>query len=730
MWRLKRKGQNGSFRAAAPLHSFSSSPSAAMGTVETQRLYLRTRKNSARIPPSAECMVFTSARPLMTLLSPSSDDSRKITSRYLATKTTRVGQSSSSTSFLATESSSTASDTTSKNEQREIYLRLASFAEPEYKLIGASAATLGITSSVTLLLPYMSGQVIDMALAASNGSGGDEVFHPTTVALGLFGLTALAGAGVYARSLMLAKAGNRIVARMRRQLFASTLEQDASYFDMNSHGDLLSRLTSDTILVQSAVTDDAVSALRATVMSTGSIALLFYSSPSLALVSLSTLPPVFLAARRFGRKLKTRQEEVQELQSVATTLSEQALSGIKTVRQFAAEQHEFERYDRAITKAHDAAVNVGATQALFDGCIHVAANGAVLCVMGYGGTLVLSGEMSPGDLAGFLMYSLLFAGNIGSLSETYAEVTKAVAAAGRVFEVMDHKPSIPASIHTDREKDSTKGGHKNSIGDLIPTDTPLSVEFRNVSFVYPSRPDAPVLGPGFSLSVQPGEVLALVGGSGSGKSTVSALLTRLYDVSSPEGVGGVYVDGRDVRTLDASSLRRGVGVVAQEPLLFSGTIADNIRYGRLDATDEEVREAARVAHVLEFANRLPDGLDTDVGQRGSGLSGGQKQRVAIARTILKDPPIIVFDEATSALDSESEFHLKHAIETVMKGRTVISIAHRLSTIRGADKIAVLKGGTIVEVGPFDDLVKNKNGAFNELMGRQLVVDDYDDDVSR
>ena len=288
---------------------------------------------------------------------------------------------------------------------------------------------------------------------------------------------------------------------------------------------------------------------------------------------------------------------------------------------------------------------------------------------------------------------------------------KASGAANRVFDIIDRKPVMPPVVI---RQDTEAGDADATPSRAIPA-SPPAVSFRDINFAYPLRADMPVLGPGFSLEICEGEVLALVGGSGSGKSTVAALLTRLYDVND----GGVFVGGRDIRDLEPRWLRESIGVVAQEPALFATSIAENIRYGCRTATDECIRKAARAANVLEFTDNFADGLDTFVGQRGTQLSGGQKQRVAVARCILKNPPVVIFDEATSALDAASEYHVQKAIETVMEGRTVISIAHRLSTVRGADRIAVLEGGRIVEVGAFDELVSRDGGAFRALMGRQL-----------
>mmetsp|Transcript_4747 Transcript_4747/g.9311 ORF Transcript_4747/g.9311 Transcript_4747/m.9311 type:complete len:693 (+) Transcript_4747:206-2284(+) len=604
-----------------------------------------------------------------------------------------------------------------------ILQRLYEIAEPERKLILASAATLAVTSSITLLLPYACGHVLDAAiLEASTTPGtnadGSGQFSPVTIALGLFGLTGTAGLGVYARSLMLNMAGNRIVSRIRQRLFSSILSQESAFFDKTKSGDMISRLSNDSWFIKSAMTTEAVAGLRGVVMSVGSTSLLFYTSPKLALVSLLSIPPVFLMARIVGRKLKEKQKTVQSLHGTATDIAEEVFGGIKTVQLFNAERSECDRYDAAIANAHDEEISVGRTKAAFDGVVHVAANGAVLLVMGYGGTLVLANELSAGDLTGFLMYSLLMAGNVSSLSGTYAEMMKSIAAAGRVFDVIDRVPEIPSSLRTastDEERDAEEENSRIPFFAHGKDRESISIRFDGVEFTYPIRPDAPVIGPDFSLDIDAGSVVALVGGSGSGKSTVSLLLARLYNIDK----GNIFLNGRDLMDIEPAIVREQIGVVSQEPLLFSGSISDNIKFGRPDASDDEIREAARAAHVTHFTDDLPLGLETEVGPRGTQLSGGQKQRVAIARVMLKDPPICVLDEATSALDARSEYHINQALKAMAKGRTVISIAHRLSTIKEADRIAVLKGGEIVETGTFHELIESE-GAFHRLVKQQLT----------
>jgi len=435
------------------------------------------------------------------------------------------------------------------------------------------------------------------------------------VSLGLFGLTCTAGIGVGLRQYWLNIAGNRLVSRMRRQLFASILSQESAFFDQNKSGDLISRIANDAYFIKSAVTTEAVAGLRGVVMSVGSTSLLFYTSPTLAIISLLSIPPVFLTARIVGRRLKKNQKQVQELHGKATNVAEEVLGGIKTVQLFNAEMMEYNRYSKTVNAAHDKEIQVGKTKAMFDGMVHVAANGAVLLVLGYGGKLVLQNEMTAGDLTGFLMYSLLMAGNLSSLSSTYAEIIKSIAAAGRTFDIIDRVPQIPSSFRDGKRSIDGNIESDKVFGRSDRHKEAVSISFRNVQFAYPARQDVPVLGPNFSLDIKAGENIALVGGSGSGKSTVSLLLARLYELNS----GSISINGQNIESIDPDLLREQIGVVSQESFLFDGTIFDNIRYGRSNASDEEVIEAARAAHVTHFTDDLPHGLFTQVGPRGTQL---------------------------------------------------------------------------------------------------------------
>jgi ABC-type multidrug transport system fused ATPase/permease subunit len=397
---------------------------------------------------------------------------------------------------------------------------------------------------------------------------------------------------------------------------------------------------------------------------------------------LGVVPPVALGAVAYGRRVRKLAREAQDALARANEVAEETIAGIRTVRAFAAERAEGNRYSTAVWDAFAVVWRRILTSAAFMSISSFAAFSALALVLWYGGRLVERGQMSPGGLTSFLIYTLTVALSLGGMSELWADLMRASGAAERVFELLDRQTTIPLS---DGKKLDEVQGH---------------LELRDVHFAYPSRRDVPVLRD-VSLALMPGDIVALVGPSGSGKSTIAALLLRLYD----PGRGRVTLDGHDLRDLSPEWLRQRVGVVAQEPLLFSCSIAENIRYGRTSASDEEVIAAAKMANAHEFITKFPEGYGTAVGERGVKLSGGQKQRVAIARAVLKDPRILVLDEATSALDAESEHLVKEALERLMKGRTTLIIAHRLSTVMGADRVVVLQDGVITQSGDHASLMQ-------------------------
>jgi ABC-type multidrug transport system fused ATPase/permease subunit len=475
------------------------------------------------------------------------------------------------------------------------------------------------------------------------------------------------------------------------------MAQDIAFFDETRTGELTNRLASDTTVLQNTVSTNISMALRFMATVIGGIGCLIYTSPWLTLLMISVVPPVALGAVAYGRRVRKLSREVQDALARGSEVAEEALSGIRTVRAFAAEPSEVKRYEARVDASFALARTRVITTARFMAVASFASYCAAALVLWRGGHMVIDGELSAGKLTSFLIYTLLVAVSLGGLSDLWADLMKASGAAERIFQLMDHTPSIPAS------------------GGEAPATIEGRIVFSGVNFSYPTRKDAPVL-KGIDLSIAPGEVVALVGSSGAGKSTLAAMLMRLYDPTA----GAILLDGHDLKALDPSWLRKQIGVVSQEPILFSCSIAENIRYGRAGATEAELEAAARAANAHDFITRFPEGYATMVGERGVQLSGGQKQRVAIARAVLKDPRLLVLDEATSALDAESEHLVKEALDRLMKGRTTLIIAHRLSTVKDADRVLVMDGGRSSRPGSTPQLI-GQEGLYRRLVERQFVA---------
>ncbi|MEP7120253.1 MAG: ABC transporter transmembrane domain-containing protein, partial [Byssovorax sp.] len=506
------------------------------------------------------------------------------------------------------------------------FRRILELAKPERSSIAVGTFFLAVGSVAGLVLPRAIGVIVDQSIG--DGKSVTALDHAALGLLGVFFIQAVAGA---LRSALFTIAGERVVTRLRSDLFARLIEQEIAFFDATKTGELTNRLSADTTVLQNTVSVNISMGLRFAASVVGGIGCLFYTSRVLTLVMLSVVPPVALGAVAYGRRVRKLSRDVQDTLAKSSEVAEESLGGIRTVRSFAAEPSEVARYASAVNKSFDLARARAIMASKFTGIASFAAYAAISAVLWYGGRLVASGTLTVGELTSFLVYTMFVAVSLGGLTDLWADFMKASGAAERIFELLDRTPSIPAT------------------GGLELASIEGRVDFEDVTFSYPTRPDARVLN-GINLAVKPGEIVALVGPSGAGKSTIAGLLTRLYD---PDG-GSIRIDGHDLRELAPDGLRRKIGVVSQEPILFSCSIAENIRYGRAGATGAEIVAAARAANAHDFITRFPEGYATLVGERGVQLSGGQKQRVAIARAVLKDPRILVLDEATSALDAESE----------------------------------------------------------------------------
>ena len=574
------------------------------------------------------------------------------------------------------------------------FRRLFAFVVPHRGRLFIALAAILATSAAGLAGPYTLQFLIDAVLR----QGDAELLNRITLIL--IGIFALQGVFYFIRGYQLSFIGERVMADLRLKLFEHLQGLSLNFYNEHRTGELVSRLTNDVSTVRSVVTSDISTALSQVLTFVGALVLLIITDWRLTLFMFALIPVVMLIARLFGRSLRRLSSAVQDQLAQATTVLEESLGGVRVVQSFTREGYEMGRFRDSIERTFALAIKRIRLSTLFGPIISFLGFAAVVSIFWFGGHEVLAGRLTAGQLLMFLVLTMTIAGSIGQLGGLWGSLQEALGATKRLFEILDTQTDI-ADAPDARPLPRVEG----------------RITFEDVSFAYKDNPGASILC-NVSFEARPGEVLALVGPSGAGKTTLVNLIPRFFDATS----GQVCVDGQDVRTVQVKSLREQVGLVPQDTLLFGGTVRENILYGKLSASEAELMQAARAANAHEFITQLPKGYDTLVGERGVKLSGGQRQRVAIARALLKDPRILLLDEATSSLDSESEGLVQEALERLMKGRTSIVIAHRLSTIKNADRIAVLSEGEWVEFGTHAELME-LDGLYARLYRMQFRAEE-------
>ncbi len=557
------------------------------------------------------------------------------------------------------------------------FSKILRYAKPYRKGIVFAFLCLIMTSLITLYLPLLVRNMINIVVVEKNAAALNSLTFDIIAVIALqmvFGIT---------QNYILGFVGNRMTADFRMDLFNHIQSLSLRFFQERRVGEIISRMSNDISVIQKALVSIPVAVLRQTITLVGGLAIVFYLNWKLSGLILIVLPPLMLFARIFGKRLGDLSGQVQDQLARTMVVLEEVISSIKVVKSYNREEYEKKRFEEGIERAFDAEVKKVKVSAFFGPFVLFLTFLVSALLIWYGGRQVMTGTTTPGELAAFFLYAIIIAGPIGTFVRLYTQIQEALGAIRRVYEILETRPLIedpenPVAF------DKIQG----------------EIKFDHVCFGY--NKNTPVL-KDVSLQVRPGEQVALVGPSGAGKSTVIQLVHRFFDVDA----GAIRVDGHDIRDTELKTFLNHVALVPQETLLFGGTIRENILYGKLDATDEELDQAARFANAYDFIKSLGHGYDTVVGEKGVKLSGGERQRIAIARALLKNPKILILDEATSSLDNQSEMLIQDALENLMQGRTTLIIAHRLSTVHNADRIIVLDQGRVVETGNHKELMANE-----------------------
>ena len=586
--------------------------------------------------------------------------------------------------------------TTKKFNVKEL-LHIFSFVLPYKVQFAIGLIFLALSSFTFLLFPYITGELVDAATGESNWMM-DSINY---IALAMMGVLVLQSIFSYLRVVLFAIVSENAMADIRNALYQKIISLPIVFFERNRVGDLVSRLSSDVTQLQSTLSNTLAEFFRQIATLVIGLFFILFISPRLTLVMLSVFPALIIVAIVFGRFIRRLSKKSQDALAEANIVVDETFQAINIVKAFANEKYEAGRYNNAIQSVMAYALKAARYRGVFISFIFLGLFGSIVLVLWYGATLISEGQMTIGQLTSFIIYTTFIGGSMGGMSGLYASIQSSIGASERVRNILEETGEASASTQKENKNKAIING---------------PIVFDNVNFAYPTRNDVQVLN-NINLTIKRGEMVAIVGASGAGKSTIAQLLMRFYETNN----GQIFINKTPLTQIDHHNLRSNIAIVPQEVILFGGTIKENIAYGNIDASQQQIIEASQAANAYDFIQSFPDGFDTVVGERGIKLSGGQKQRIAIARAILKNPNILILDEATSSLDAESEQQVKEALEKLMDNRTTIVIAHRLATIRNADKILVLENGTIIETGNHNELLENESGYYNKLIKLQFEV---------